>query len=248
MPRFDHCDSRSPPRRGGGRRSPSRGRRERQRDSGRERSASRRRSPPPRSYSRRSPSRRMNSRPRSRAKGPPAQETRGWSRDRDRRRGDDCQGDRRPPSPRQRSPSRSRRMRSGSRSRSRSRGGGRSPPPRQHRSPSRGASPRPQSPSKLRPGDAEFRRGAVQIGGPGETPDPTIEVEEATKRANGDSTWQALLNIVGYGGRVRTFRGPPRPQADGAQIDGEEMKKAFLTGGVAKLRETQQKQRKSSVG
>mmetsp|Transcript_44815 Transcript_44815/g.97442 ORF Transcript_44815/g.97442 Transcript_44815/m.97442 type:complete len:142 (+) Transcript_44815:59-484(+) len=134
------------------------------------------------------------------------------------------------------SPSRSPRRRSRSRGRndrrsdSRGRGG-------------RSNDRRSRSPEKKEPGP----RGGVVIGNPGETEPPTYDVEQVGKKHNGDPTWQAVLNIKGQGGRIRSLRAPPRSNEDDARDDGEEMKDCFMKHGMQGLRELQQKQRRSRI-
>lgn len=87
----------------------------------------------------------------------------------------------------------------------------------------------------------------MKIRPPGDTPEPSIEIVACFKKANGDSTWQAVMNIAGVGGRLRTIRAPPRPAEDHARRDGSEMKHAFVDGGMDKLREVQKTQQKGRV-
>ncbi|CAE7877428.1 unnamed protein product [Symbiodinium microadriaticum] len=90
-------------------------------------------------------------------------------------------------------------------------------------------------------------RGGVVIGNPSDTEPPTYEVEQVGKKHNGDPTFQAVLNIKGQGGRIRSLRAPPRANEDDARDDGEEMKDCFMKHGMPGLRELQQKQRRSRI-
>ncbi|CAE7239198.1 unnamed protein product [Symbiodinium natans] len=89
--------------------------------------------------------------------------------------------------------------------------------------------------------------GGVVIGNPAETEPPTYEVEQVGRKHNGDPTYQAVLNIKGQGGRIRSLRAPPRANEDDAKDDGEEMKDCFMKHGMPGLRELQQKQRRSRI-
>mmetsp|Transcript_52773 Transcript_52773/g.98834 ORF Transcript_52773/g.98834 Transcript_52773/m.98834 type:complete len:150 (-) Transcript_52773:230-679(-) len=89
--------------------------------------------------------------------------------------------------------------------------------------------------------------GGVVIGNPEETEPPTYEVEQVGRKHNGDPTYQAVLNIKGQGGRIRSLRAPPRANEDDAKDDGEEMKDCFVKHGMPGLRELQQKQRRSRI-
>ncbi|CAK9010027.1 unnamed protein product [Durusdinium trenchii] len=90
-------------------------------------------------------------------------------------------------------------------------------------------------------------RGGVVIGNPEETEPPTYDVEQVGRKHNGDPTFQAILNIKGQGGRIRSLRAPPRANEDDARDDGEEMKDCFMKHGMQGLRELQQKQRRSRI-
>eukprot|EP00913_Durusdinium_trenchii_P013821 g12978.t1 len=57
-------------------------------------------------------------------------------------------------------------------------------------------------------------RGGVVIGNPEETEPPTYDVEQVGRKHNGDPTFQAILNIKGQGGRIRSLRAPPRANED----------------------------------
>ncbi|CAK9010025.1 unnamed protein product [Durusdinium trenchii] len=89
--------------------------------------------------------------------------------------------------------------------------------------------------------------GGVVIGNPEETEPPTYDVEQVGRKHNGDPTFQAILNIKGQGGRIRSLRAPPRANEDDARDDGEEMKDCFMKHGMQGLRELQQKQRRSRI-
>ncbi|CAJ1368098.1 unnamed protein product, partial [Effrenium voratum] len=149
---------------------------------------------------------------------------------------------------RRRSPSRDRRQdrRSDSGRRSRSRASrGRSKDSRGGRSNDRHSSDR-RSPEKGK-GLHGPHAGGVVIGNPEETEPPTYEVEQVGRKHNGDPTFQAILNIKGQGGRIRSLRAPPRANEDDAKDDGEEMKECFMKHGMPGLRELQQKQRRTRI-
>mmetsp|Transcript_104237 Transcript_104237/g.334378 ORF Transcript_104237/g.334378 Transcript_104237/m.334378 type:complete len:165 (+) Transcript_104237:62-556(+) len=147
------------------------------------------------------------------------------------------------------SPSRRR----GPRGRSESRGRSKRSPPRRsspkrrsssrdnrQRSHPRKSPARSRSRSNSRAKDEPVRkRDGDGAGSAGDGEEPTVEIVEATKRANGDSASQALINIKGIGGRIRTLRGPPRVSKSDAERDGDNMKDAYMTGGLDKLRKLQ---------
>eukprot|EP00434_Breviolum_minutum_P016503 symbB.v1.2.014547.t1/scaffold1066.1/size140347/11 len=106
---------------------------------------------------------------------------------------------------------------------------------------------RSRSAEKKEVGPRGVSLGGVVIGNPQETEPPTYDVEQVGKKHNGDPTWQAVLNIKGQGGRIRSLRAPPRSNEDDARDDGEEMKDCFMKHGMQGLRELQQKQRRSRI-
>eukprot|EP00930_Biecheleria_cincta_P037472 TRINITY_DN25725_c0_g2_i1.p1 TRINITY_DN25725_c0_g2~~TRINITY_DN25725_c0_g2_i1.p1 ORF type:complete len:145 (+),score=25.91 TRINITY_DN25725_c0_g2_i1:35-469(+) len=130
---------------------------------------------------------------------------------------------------RRRSPSRSRRSRSRRKSRSRSR------------------SPGPGAGKDGRAGTHESRKGDTAVADP-DGNEPTSSVEEALSRRNGDKTWQAVIALKESSGRERLVRGRPRTDKREAEDDAEEMKRAYLSGGAAAVREVQAKQRLQSRG
>uniref|UniRef100_A0A7S1FCL9 Uncharacterized protein n=1 Tax=Noctiluca scintillans TaxID=2966 RepID=A0A7S1FCL9_NOCSC len=77
--------------------------------------------------------------------------------------------------------------------------------------------------------------------------EPVVEVVASTKRANGDCASQAVIHVPGVGGRLRTLRGPPRVVKGDAENDGEEMRKAFVAGGLEKLRKLQMTMRGEAI-
>jgi len=87
----------------------------------------------------------------------------------------------------------------------------------------------------------------VKIGKPEETEPPTYEVEEVGKRNSGDRTFQAILSIKGQNDRIRQVRAPTRTSEEQAAGDGEEMKKAFMEGGMQGVRDWQQTRRRGSI-
>jgi len=107
--------------------------------------------------------------------------------------------------------------------------------------------PRRESPRVDR-GDRHERRGDRQDDQrDAKVGEVTIDVEEAMKRVNGDIKWQALINIPGVAGRIRTLRGPPRVEKARAWEDGDNMKSAYASGGVDSLRKKQQELMRSKV-
>lgn len=74
----------------------------------------------------------------------------------------------------------------------------------------------------------------------------TIAIDESITRADGNKTWQALVNIK-ISGRYRTLRGPPRVNRDDADEDARQLKEGWFEGGMTKIRELQQIQRRNRI-